>query len=343
MLAGAVNLSGSDLSGGSAADFSSRITRLIFYILLCMVLMTLDHRGRWVDRVRDFATLAVEPVWLAVDAPVRWSQALAERVGDRTDLLDERDRLANELARSRAELQLLAELRRENNRLRDLLGASPATQRDFQAVELRQIDLDPWSHRLLIDRGAVEGLRVGQPVMDSEGLIGQVDRVHVHSASVILLSDPDHALPVEIERSRLRTIAYGTGQSGRIRLEDLPMNADIEPGDVVLSSGLGGRFPAGLPVADVLKVTRAPGEAFATAELVMRARLAGARHLLVITGQGALDLPFDVPVDVPVDMPGDGSDDIPGDIPDDIYDDGPLEAPVDVVVQSADGEQETAP
>jgi len=261
----------------------------MFYIMLSMVLMTLDYRGQWVDRVRDWSTLAVEPLWLVVEAPVRLAAAVSRRWTDRTKLLIERDALELDLSESRARLLVFDEIKRENERLRGLLGASATIDRDFQAVELRQLDLNPYSHRLLINRGGSQGLRVGQPVLESNGLVGQVDKVYTHSASVILLSDPDHALPVKIERSRLRTIAYGSGRSGELRLDDLPMNADIQIGDVLISSGLGGRFQPGLPVADVVEVTRAPGEAFARARAELRARLQGARHLLVVTEFSAGD------------------------------------------------------
>jgi len=277
----------------------------MFYIVLCMVLMTLDFRGQWVDQVRGVSTLAVEPLWLAVEAPARMVEALSQRWAERSDLLSERNSLALELNRSRARLLVLEELERENDRLRRLLDASVTIDREFQTVELRHLDLNPYSHRLLVDRGASEGLRVGQPVLDSNGLVGQVDDVLMHSASVILLSDPDHALPVRIERSRLRTIAYGSGRSGELRLNDLPMNADIEVGDVLISSGLGGRFQPGLPVADVVEVTRVPGDAFATARAELRARMQGARHLLVVTelrAEGPVDDEGGAPAD-PVPSP----------------------------------------
>jgi len=274
-------------SGSLSADFSSRIARLMVYIVLCLVLMTLDFRGRWVERIRAGATLTAEPIWLLVEAPAGLTRHLAERWRDRALLLAERDQLQRELTRSRAELLVLDELERENDRLRRLLDAAASLEREYLTVELRQLDLNPYSHRLLINRGVRDGLRVGQAVMDSSGLVGQVDEVLVHSASVILLSDPDHALPIEVERSRLRTIAYGSGHEGELRLTDLPMNADIQVGDVLLSSGLGGRFQPGLPVADVTEVSRLPGEAFATATATLRARMQGARHLLVITEASA--------------------------------------------------------
>ena len=278
-----MSLGASSSAGGLAADFSSRIARLMAYIVLCMVLMTLDYRGFWVERIRTGATFLVEPIWLAVEAPAAVSRSVARRWENRSELLTERDLLALSLDQSRAKLLRLNELQRENDRLRALLGATATIDRNFQAVELRDLDLNPYSHRLLINRGASDGLQVGQVVMDASGLVGQVDSVLVHTASVILLSDPDHALPVEIERSRLRTIAYGSGRNDEIRLNDLPMNADIQVGDVLLSSGLGGRFQPGLPVADVVEVERVPGQAFASARAELRARMQGARHLLVVT------------------------------------------------------------
>jgi rod shape-determining protein MreC len=276
----------------------------MFYIMVSMVLMTLDFRGQWVERFRTASAHLAEPLWLAVEAPFRLGVALTERWSERSRLLAERDALTIALSNSQARLLVLDELERENDRLRRLLDASVTIDREFQAVELRQLDLNPYSHRLLINRGAQEGLRVGQPVLDSNGLVGQVDDVLIHSASVILLSDPDHALPVKVERSRLRTIAYGSGNAGELRLADLPMNADIEVGDVLVSSGLGGRFQAGLPVADVVEVTRVPGEAFARARAELRARLQGARHLLVVTDSHQADSPEAVVDDSPLaDVP----------------------------------------
>ncbi len=280
---------GNSRSAGLSGDVSGRMARLMFYILLCMVLMTLDFRGRWVDQIRQVGTLIIEPAWVLVEAPFSLGQNLKQRLSDRQELLADHARMARELDESRARLLLMDELRLENERLRRLLDASVAIKRGFQAVELRQIDLNPYSHRVLVDRGARDGLRVGQPVMDAEGLVGQVDRVLVHSASVILLSDPDHALPVEIARSRLRTIAYGSGRSGELRLDDLPMNADVEIGDVLVTSGLGGRFPPGLPVADVISVERSAGEAFAVARAQMRSKLNDTRHLLIVTRPGVSD------------------------------------------------------
>lgn len=269
---------GSSLSG----DLSGRMARLMFYIMAAVVLMVLDFRGGHVERVRSAASLAAEPVLLVIESPFRLGRATREQFRERRQLLGERDQFERLLRESHARLLLLEELGRENAELRDLLGASGALAVDFQTAELRQIDLNPYSHRVLINRGLRHGIQAGQPVVDARGVVGQIDEPLLASAHVILLSDPDHALPVRVERTRLRTIAYGSGRTDELRLTDLPMNVDLEPGDQLLTSGLGGRFPAGLPVAEVLSVARPAGEAFAVAIARPLARLDGARHLLVL-------------------------------------------------------------
>ena len=144
------------------------------------------------------------------------------------------------------------------------------------------IDLNPWSHRVLINRGSRDGLATGQPVIDTRGVMGQIDEVGLNIAQIILISDPDHALPVRVQRTGLRTVAYGSGRINRLRLTDLPMNVDLVPGDTLVTSGLGGAFPAGLPVAEVESVSRPTGEAFARAAVRPLARLDRARHVLVV-------------------------------------------------------------
>lgn len=258
------------------------MARLMFYILLAVVLMTLDYRGQHVDRFRAWAGLAVEPIFLTIEAPFRLAAYARESLTERARLRAERDEFERLLRESRARLLVKDELSRENAELRELLAAARALETRYHAVELRHIDLDPYSHRVLINRGRRDGLSAGQPVVDAYGVVGQIDEVMQHSAGVILLSDPDHALPVRVERTSLRTIAYGSGSSDRLRLTDLPMNVDLEPGDRMVTSGLGGRFPPGLPVGAVVAVSRPAGEAFASAAVGPLARLDWSRHLLVL-------------------------------------------------------------
>lgn len=264
-------------------DAAARIARLMFYGLLAIVLMTLDYRGGYVDSLRSQAWRAIEPVILAVEAPFQIGRRLGEELRQRHALMDRVALLERERRERLAELSLLEELRDDNRELRDLLDASQRLAPGFQSAELMNIDLNPWSHRVLINRGSRDGLETGQPVMDALGIMGQIDEVAFNTAQVILISDPDHALPVRVRRTGLRTVAYGSGRINQLRLTDLPMNVDLQPSDILVTSGLGGAFPAGLPVAEVESVSRPVGEAFAKAVVRPVARLDRARHVLVVS------------------------------------------------------------
>ncbi len=266
----------------SGGELAGRTTRLMLYALLAIILMSLDFRERWVDRARATAGLWVEPLVLLVEWPYQASARLGEALRSHRQLLAEARALRLDLAVVSAELMVLEELRQENAELRELLDAGQRPALGYVAAEVRRVDLNPFSHRILINRGSRDGLQPGQPVIDAHGLVGQVDEVFLHSARVILLTDPDHALPVRIERTGLRTIAYGSGLNAQMRLTDLPMNVDLQPGDVVLTSGLDGLFPAGLPVGRVDSVERPVGASFARADLRARGRPDRSRHLLVL-------------------------------------------------------------
>jgi rod shape-determining protein MreC len=273
---------GGSWPGAIDGDAAARIARLMFYGLLSIILMSLDYRGQYVDSLRGLAWRAMEPVVLTVEAPFDLGQRLGEELRDRHELMNRVAALEAERREREAELALLTEVREDNRELRALLDASRRLEPDFQAAELMNIDLNPWSHRVLINRGSRDGLVTGQPVMDANGVMGQIDEVAFSTAQVILISDPDHALPVRVRRTGLRTVAYGSGRINRLRLTDLPMNVDLQSGDMLVTSGLGGAFPAGLPVAEVESVSRPVGEAFARATVRPVARLDRARHVLVV-------------------------------------------------------------
>lgn len=278
--------SGSSWPAAIDSEAAARIARLMFYGLLAIVLMTLDYRGSYLDSLRGLAWRVFEPVVMVIEAPFDLGQRLGEEMRTRHELMDRIALLERQNRENRAELSLLDDLRDDNRELRALLEASQRVVLDFQAAELMNIDLNPWSHRVLINRGSRDGLATGQPVMDAQGVMGQVDEVGMNTAQVILISDPDHALPVRVQRTGLRTVAYGSGRINQLRLTDLPMNVDLVSGDMLVTSGLGGAFPAGLPVAEVESVSRPVGEAFARAAVRPIARLDRARHVLVVESAG---------------------------------------------------------
>ncbi|MDX1380657.1 MAG: rod shape-determining protein MreC, partial [Xanthomonadales bacterium] len=264
--------------------------------LLSIALMAMDQRGHYVPRVRAAAVHFIEPVYHAIEWPFRTARTLGNRMRSQASLRGENAVLRDELQRRRAELQRLEALSEENERLRALLGAGVGHGYDYRFAELVQVDLDPFSHHVMIDRGEAHGVVPGQAVIDGNGVMGQVDRVGPHFAGVRLISDPNHALPVQVNRTGLRTVAYGTGDTNRLVLPNVPPQADVRVDDLLITSGLGTRFPYGYPVARVVEVNRDPGETFAT---VMAEPLAlldrGREVLLVVPGSGPVPDPDALP------------------------------------------------
>ncbi|MGH8133656.1 MAG: rod shape-determining protein MreC [Steroidobacteraceae bacterium] len=230
--------------------------RFTLYAMLAVVVMYLDQRQHYLEPLRYMLQAAVYPVQLAVNSPPTAWRWLKEGFQTREEL---RAQIARLQARQR-DLELLSmryeALARENGELRGLRTALPPVADRWLAAEVVTIQLSSLRQRLLIDRGAANGVFRGQAVLDDKGLIGQTTHVGPWSAEVILITDPEHAVPVRIERTGLRTIAVGAGDASSLALPYLPANADISSGDLLVTSGLGGVFPEGYPVARVTEVHR---------------------------------------------------------------------------------------
>lgn len=255
------------------------------YILLAVVLMFMDQRGHYVPRIRSALETVIEPVFHAVGWPAEALQALEQHSRARNELIAENEQLHQQVFKMSGSMQTLDALQRENQRLRNLLNASQDQPYRFRFAEMKRVDLDPFAHKIWIDRGAGEGVVVGQAVIDGLGIVGQVEDVHAHLASVRLISDPDHALPVQINRTGLRTVAYGSGETSHLLMPNVPLQADVSPGDMVVTSGLGDRFPAGFPVGEVERVDRDRGATFAVVYLRPFAALDRGREVLLIEKQ----------------------------------------------------------
>jgi rod shape-determining protein MreC len=185
----------------------------------------------------------------------------------------------------------LESIEQENIRLRALLNAAPPDSERVQAAIVMRVDLDAVRHRVLVDRGTRDGVAPGQPVIDAGGVYGQTMHTGPMTTEVILLSDPNHAMPVQIERNGLRTIAVGTGDPQRLSLPYLPRNADVQVDDLLVSSGLGGVFPAGLPVGRVAEVRRDPSQPLAIVGARPAAALDRDREVLLLWYQRRVPLP----------------------------------------------------
>jgi rod shape-determining protein MreC len=179
-------------------------------------------------------------------------------------------------------LQQLASLAAENVRLRQLLNASQILQDTVLIAELIGVSPNPLSHKVIINRGSHDGAFKGQPVLDAFGLMGQVTEVGENASTVLLISDATHAIPVQVNRNGVRAIAEGTGDLNSLSLRHVSANTDIRAGDLLVSSGMGERFPVGYPVAEVMQVVRDPGKAFLTVIAKPMAKLDRSRHLLLV-------------------------------------------------------------
>ncbi|WP_440996297.1 rod shape-determining protein MreC [Arhodomonas sp. SL1] len=256
--------------------------RLVLLVLVSVGLMTLDHREGVLQPVRYTLSALIYPVHLTAELPSMVQRLFAREVRDRRDLLAEIDRLRDKLLLNRARLQKLDALEVENIRLRKLLDASYEVGESVLIAELMRVDFDPHTHLVRIDKGATDGLFAGQPVLDAEGVVGQVNAVGPFSATVRLVSDPSHAIPVQVNRNGVRAVAVGTGDLNALKLINLPNNSDVRAGDLLLTSGLGGRFPAGYPVGKVAEVDTDPGEPFARVSVDPEAALDRIQEVLLV-------------------------------------------------------------
>ncbi len=256
--------------------------RLIILIIVSILVMRFDHQEHHLDGIRQGIGAAVYPVRVVVDAPPRFWHWLGESTTSRNELELELGRLKAERLLTNARLQRLTALEAENARLRALLDARNRVRDEVRVAEIMSVDANPYEHNLVIGIGSRDGVYDGQALVDADGVVGQVIETGIMTAQAVLISDADHALPVEVNRNGLRTIAVGTGEIDRLDLPFLPNNADIRAGDLLVTSGLGGAFPAGYPVAVVDSVTRIPQEAFAEVTATPAAALDQVREVMLI-------------------------------------------------------------
>lgn len=253
---------GRTIPGFGRSGFSMG-ARFLLLATVCIALMILDRREQHLVRVREALSVVVYPVRVLVDLPFSTWASLRDTFAERDALIAENQQFRRAHLETEFRLQRLAALEMENARLRELLDSTARVGSRALVAEILAVDLDPYRQRFDLNRGLVDGVYVGQALIDAQGVVGQVVRVGPLSSEAVLITDADHAVPVSVNRNGLRTIAVGTGDSARLRLPYLTNNADIEIGDLLISSGLGGVFPAGYPVGRVLEVTRRPDQAFA--------------------------------------------------------------------------------
>nr|WP_084766361.1 rod shape-determining protein MreC [Nitrococcus mobilis] len=256
--------------------------RVIVLALLSILLMALDQRQGVPEPIRYTLAAMVYPIRVVVDFPFEMGNVISRELSGRRRLMAENERLQAQRLLNEARLQKLDALEEENIRLRQLLDSSYDVGKPVLIAPLMRVSLDPYSHLIQIGKGARDSIFHGQPVLDADGIVGQVDKVGPLSAMVRLITDPSHAIPVRVNRNGIRSIAVGTGNLHELKLTNLPNNTDIRAGDLLITSGLGGRFPRGYPVARVKSVTTDPGPPFARVLASPTAALDRLQEVLVV-------------------------------------------------------------
>lgn len=245
--------------------------------------MVLDHQYHQFDKVRGVLSYVVYPLQWVVDRPVRLSHSLKEYYQSKQALVLNNEALRQEQLLQSGRLQKLLAIETENERLRALLQQSlKRRQETLTIAEIMQVDADPFAHRILLNKGLQHQVKIGQPIIDAEGVMGEIIEVNDFSSTAILITDASHAIPVEIARNAVRGILVGTGAYDHLTLQYLPKTAEVQVGDVLVTSGLGGRYPAGYPVGIVTKVFEDPSDSFVTVYAAPKARLDRGLQVLLV-------------------------------------------------------------
>lgn len=255
--------------------------RILLILVLSVVLMVFDHGSRTLSPVRSSLATVTQPLQAIAQLPQTALTSLWALV-DRDDLRGQKRILERRLLLLEGKLQKLAALQAENERIRGLLSSAESLEEEVLIAQILAVSPEPYRHLLKLNKGSLDGVFVGQALIDGNGIIGQVIQVSPLGATAITITDSNHGIPVEFNRTGLQTIAHGTGQSGLLVLPFLPSNADIRVGDLLVSSGLGGIYPPGYPVARVTDIAHPPGSQFLTVTADPTASLNRGREVLLV-------------------------------------------------------------
>lgn len=251
-------------------------------VVLSAALVVADARFNKLEEVRSVLGTGLAPVHWLGNAPREFSEWVKGLFTTRDDLAEKNEELRARLLILERRALKYAALAAENNELRRLMNSSEVLDDRVIVGEIVGVSPDPFSHEVIINKGSRDGVKVGQAILDAEGLMGQVQQTSSFTSRVLLISDSSHAVPVEVVRNGLRAILLGNGDINSLELVHVPDTADIREGDVLVSSGLGGRFPKGYPVAEVKSIRKDPGEPFVTIDATPRAKLNRSRLVLVV-------------------------------------------------------------
>lgn len=249
---------------------------------MSLFLVLLDNNSDYLDGIRGSLNILVTPIFYVAELPANTSDALSEMFSSRERMQEDLRNLNQRLLLLQVKTEKMASLSAENARLRNLLGSSEKLEDNVLVAELIGISPDPESFIVMLDKGRQDGVYLGQPLLDAEGLMGQIVEVSRYTSRALLITDVSHSVPVQVNRNNLRLIAAGSGKINELELKHVQDTADIRIGDLLVSSGLGQRFPVGYPVGIVTQVTHDPGQPFAVVKAVPSAHLDRSRHLLLV-------------------------------------------------------------
>lgn len=256
--------------------------RLFLAVLLSVAGIVADARFHLFNGVRIYMDSVVSPLIYLADTPRQLADGVNEQLQSRSQLQESNQKLEEQLFLLRSDLLRLNQLTQENERLRGLLGSPIQADSRKMVAEILAVDSDPFVHKVIIDRGERNGVFEGQPVVNDQGVVGQVISVAKTTSRVLLITDLSHALPVRVMRNDIRAIASGSGSLDELNLKNIPRSADLQQGDLLVTSGLGGRFPMGYPVAKITRFSYEEGKPFAEVKAEPLAALDRLRYLLLL-------------------------------------------------------------
>ncbi len=244
--------------------------------------MLLDHNNAHFHRVRSSFSVVVTPLQFVVNLPIGIANWIITDVKSQHDLLDQNANLKAQVIILKEQLQKQLAIESENRQLRELLQSSAQSTDWVSVAQLLAVSLEPFVHQVVINRGSNSNVFIGQPILDSFGVMGQVVQVGPLSSRVLLITDPTSEIPVQVQRNGIRAIAVGDAESGMLSLKNVIETADMQKGDLLITSGLGGRYPFGYPVGTIASVVRDSGGQFADIKVKPAAHLTRSRLVLLV-------------------------------------------------------------
>ena len=267
----------------------SALIRAVVAVVVSIVLMSVDHRASHLESARSLLSTVLYPLQLAIHVPIRTGEWLSGQLSLRRTILAENARLREEQFVANTRIEKLEALEAENRRLRGLLGSARTLDERVLVAELISVDMDPFSRRIVLNKGVRDGVAPGQILIGSNGIMGQIIHAGPFTSNALLITDPSHALPVQIRRNGLRAVALGTGSLNLLKLSHVPNSADVQVDDRIVTSGLGNRFLSGYPVGKVVDVKRNQGRPFAEVYVEPSAMLERTREVLLVRSDPITD------------------------------------------------------